>query len=1177
MRVARRVRSAPIYPLSLTASQATPSNVRFGQTSGSAAAPGFGRAGALAGVALIVVVLGGLLWSANASPAASARHPRLFGGSLVLEDQRQLTVIDVATGAVVAGLQSANSQVGARAVGDVQAVPVSSGTVLIDRRTGTFNQLDKDNYVIDAAGAGVGLGALPGLTGASGLAAGDASYIVRYAPRSTVSLVDESTVAVAAKVDRPGVTPRVTGAGTRARPAVTPRGFAALGGPVANQSGSAAVSGHDLWALVGAGSSCRVTQIHPVATARNGLTATRRARLATPCQKAAAEAIPGAVGVASPGQVRLFPYDPQNGRLARQTDTPVPGTRSDTQFLPVGDSTGTLWFLAGGGTGAPGWSVFGVNPSGKVTGPSPLTRFSGNAEPAPPVESGGTLYTLDRASRGQPTLWTILPATGAMIPVPKLATYPARAASEKAAFTNAEVVVDGPRVVFNNPGSLLAVVVFTDGSHVPVVVDKSSAVTVSTVGPTVAGPPAAPPRGRKTNSNAQGPVPPASTAAAPAVQPVNPAVTCATTTQKPYAPQIITVQPSSGSALVAWSYQLLDQGDCEPDSWSVQVKALSSSHQPAQPVQVVNGQTELQFTGLRPATTYQAVVTAYINAQSTPSTPATFTTAARGPDAPIAVHTVANGQGGWVVSWAPCTAASCVVPASSWNVIGTDCGSSFVGQPPAISVPAGQNTVTINAGSYGLLGDSLSFSVQGTLSSGLTGDPTSDHACTEAWQPPNPAAIHLADAGTLSPDGQSITGTLEVSTVGSSPVEAFGSNSTEFVYQIGSLTIGPTPSTKVIVPGLKGGTPYTPTVRVYPAGHSSAFAVVTGPPFSTTLNWPASLAVTVSAVINSATPNDGSLQIAFSHLPSGPMTATGDLQCGNLHNSLSGPIAANGALPTLAIDLVTSGSSCSLALTVTDTATPNPYGIPSPPLGKVFSFGPPPTYSFTDEISPVCQQQFCPPGDQQIQVNFSGPTPRPTAGGNWTITSAGGQGNCMRTVGLPTPVFPYTLGLPPSCRDASSVDVTVAWEYLGQPFSMTLGPPAGTAATTTTSSTSTSTSTSTTSSTTVPRSTTSTRVPRSTTSSSSTTLRSTTSAPTPAAAAAALRSVPVHEIGAAQLIASRAPLVATGQTPRVAGDPQVRAALEWVLLSVAAAGAWRVWSIWRAPRRKRKQQRRTRS
>ena len=76
-----------------------------------------------------------------------------------------------------------------------------------------------------------------------------------------------------------------------------------------------------------------------------------------------------------------------------------------------------------------------------------------------------------------------------MIPVAGQPTYPAASAAEKASFQGAQVVVAGPRVVFNNPGSLLAVVVFTDGSHAPVIVDKRSAVVVSATGPAVSTPP----------------------------------------------------------------------------------------------------------------------------------------------------------------------------------------------------------------------------------------------------------------------------------------------------------------------------------------------------------------------------------------------------------------------------------------------------------------------------------------------------------------------------------------------------------------------------------------------------------------------------------------------------------------------------------------------------------------
>ena len=357
----------------------------------------------------------------------------------------------------------------------------------------------------------------------------------------------------------------------------------------------------------------------------------------------------------------------------------APGTTGASTFLPVSAPTGPLWYLA---RTAGGWSVAGITPTGRVLGPTSLARLGPAADPVSPVESDGLLYTLDQAATGQPILWTIQPGTGAMIPVSGQTSYPAVSAAEKASFGGAQVVATGPRVVFNNPGSLLAVMVFTDGSRAPVIIDKRSAVVVGATGPAVANAGPTPRANQSRGISTTSPPRPISVAAQ-----VSQSVTCANTTQKPYAPQISSVVPSSESALVVWSYQLLDQQDCEPDSWAVKVTALSGSYQPAQPIQVVNGQTQLQFTGLRPATTYQVVVTAYINAQSTASTPVSFTTAARGPDPPTSVQTRADGNGDWIVSWTPCTAADCYVPADSWNVVGAACGSAFIGQPPTVDVP----------------------------------------------------------------------------------------------------------------------------------------------------------------------------------------------------------------------------------------------------------------------------------------------------------------------------------------------------------------------------------------------------------------------------------------------------------------------------------------------------------
>ncbi len=1029
-----------------TAPEPRQSGVRFGQaSSASRAVPTFGRGGSIAGAVAVVALLGGLLWVGASGHAATASHPRIFGGSLVLEDQRPLTVIDVATAKVTVRLQGIDAQVGAPSYGEVQAVPVSSGTLLVDRKTGTFNLLGRDDYVVDAAGPGIGLGSLPGSTAAGALPAGPSAYIIRYAPRSTVSLVDESTVLAGARQET----------GTRGGPGVVaPRGFAQLSGQVADRPGSAVVdpSNGNLWMLVSRGRGCELVELRPSATARQGLVVDDRASFSVECVRAAVESVPGTVAVATPGQVRVFAT---RGTPTGRTVS-LAATSDALGFLPVTGTTTKLWFLV---RSAKGWAVAGVDPKGRTVGPAALARLGGAAQPATPAESGGDLYTVDQASDGQPELWRILPSTGAMAPVRGEPAYPARGPTEKASFQGAQVIVEGPRVVFNNPGSLLAVVVFTDGTHAPVVVDKSAAVTVSATGPADVGV-TAPAPGQNQPPNPLPGEPP------PAVQPVSKQVTCATTTQKPYAPQITSVSVSSSSALVAWSYELLDQTDCEPDSWSVRVTALNGGHQPAVPLQLVNGQSQLMFTGLRPATTYQAVVTAYINAQSTPSPPATFTTAARGPDAPTAVSTASDGKGDWVVSWTPCAASDCYVPADTWNVIGSACGTSFVGKPPTVQVPGNQTSVVVSADPLGLLGDSMSFSVQGSLASGLLGSPTADSACTPAWRPPDSNFIGLDGSG--EPSGQTITATLAVTT--SEPaVEAFGSGSTEFVYQVGGNTVGPTSATSVTVSGLTAGDTYTPSVVIYPSGHPEASVTVTGRPFSKNLIWPADLSMSVQPTVDSSNPNEGTIQLAFANLPPGPMSVSGTYTCGSTQSPQFQGLLA-GAELKVPMDLVAMGGSCRVTATVSDQ-DPTVYGRPSDPMSQPFSIGTQPDYSFSASIPQSCQQSVCLPQQVEIQYTGQGPLDR---GGAWKITakSKGGLGGgvadpCADSVSLQAPPsFPYSLALPTTCIDASQIDVAVSWMYLGTTATDDLGTPKGhpeppptTTTTTTTTTTATTTGT----------------------------------------------------------------------------------------------------------------------
>jgi hypothetical protein len=680
-----------------------------------------------------------------------------------------------------------------------------------------------------------------------------------------------------------------------------------------------------------------------------------------------------------------------------------------------------------------------------------LSHLGPDTDPVEPAISAGYLYTLDQRSPDQPELWAINISSGGMAPVPRDPSYPAASAAEKASFLGAQVLADGPRIVFNNPQSHDAVVVFTDGSHPPVVVNKGAGVTVSATGPADLN--VTPPVNYGNGGASQRPFGPSVNRPIPVVQAVSQQVTCATTTQKPYAPQITSVTPSSGSVLIAWSYQLLDQTDCEPDSWSVYVRALTGSHQPAEPIQDVTGQSQYLFTGLRPTTTYQLVVTAFINAQSTESSPATFTTLARGPDAPLSVTTTSDGNGDWVVSWVPCLEAThpgCIVPAGKWNVIGAGCGTAFVGRPPTVTVAGTQTSATIPAGSF--LGDSMSFSVEGSLVSGLLGKPTSDHSCVQAWRSPDPSDIDLTGSGAPSPDGLMIDATLQVLNTGTA-AGAFGSLSTEFVYDVGGVTVGPTQSTRITVPGLPAGQTFTPTVTVYPTGHPSASVTVTGQAFGADLQWPTTgpnpLGINVDATVN-PDPNTGSLVVSFPNVPEGAMTAAGSVQCGGPGGATVdlGGALSSGSFTVPDFDLVDMGGSCTITATLSDTESPNPYGVASPPLTTAFSIGQQPGYVFTDLISPPCQHTVCDP--PQLEVDYKG-SGLLSAGGDWTVATSTGNGHgfdpggpCASSQNVATPpAFPLTISLPTSCPDPSAVDVTVTYIYLGMTIYADAGTPSG--------------------------------------------------------------------------------------------------------------------------------------
>jgi hypothetical protein len=242
-------------------------------------------------------------------------------------------------------------------------------------------------------------------------------------------------------------------------------------------------------------------------------------------------------------------------------------------------------------------------------------------------------------------------------------------------------------------------------------------------------------------------------------------------------------------------------------------------------------------------------------------------------------------------------------------------------------------------------------------------------------------------------------------------------------------------------------------------------------------------------------------------------------------------------------DLVNFGGGCNLSLRVSDLAVPNPYGVPSPILTVPFTIGAQPSYAFTAEVAPGCQQNFCSP--VQIQVNLAG-SQAASAGSDWTITTTGGKGPgnapdpCGGSVGETTPpAFPIVVTMPDTCTDPAGADVKVTYKYLGQTITADAGAPSGTPATTTTTTSTTSTTTSTTSTTTPPDTT-------------------TTAHKGPAAAGAPLR----PELAAVSGRQANAVL-----SVPVRGDSQIREAMLWSLVAVGVA--WCGGGILRASRRTR--------
>lgn len=1049
----------------------------FGLGSGAVGPHRLGRTGAVVVTALVVVALGAATAAAVLGRPTSAVHATAYGGSAVIDDALGgPVVVDLADALPTLRLEGVATDVGAADEADVEAVPLSDGTLLVDDVTGTVNFVDPDQLVVASQGAGVALPGPAGAVSATAYPDGDDAFVVRQGPNAAaVSLVGRTTVAVAALLQSSSGTgpsssgsssgPGSSGSGSSGSgssgsspggpgvPATVPVGTATLPPLLAGGAGTAVAAGGRLWALVQpAGRRPHVALVSPprrpggplvvtdtghvVASQGTGTTSgtgsTVPAALATTGGRRPAVVLATATGLTvlagqpdvpgghrlrlrmrRMGRVRevvpvadtdgraLFAYEGTRGWFLAGVDLASGRVTGPTALRGTAGVGLTAALLAAGGSGS---SSGGSAPAGASGGSAPVGASGGGAvssgpQLVDPVADGGVVYALASATDGgRPVLVRVDPSSGRVAPVhlpgDPTGVYPLVGPAEQPVWAGEQVLAEGPRVVVNNPDSELAVVLFTAGRPRAVVVDKGDAVDID---------PAAPPAdlvaAPGAGSSAPGSTPSPGSGSAPSpTQLVDPALACRTTTQKPNVPQVDPPQPATHAVSLSWTYPLIDSADCEPSSYTVTVTALGGAAQPADPTVDVTGQTAVTVTGLLSDTTYAFVVTAYINQGSTSAPAVEATTAAEGPDAAASVTTTANGSTGWDVAWQPCTAGcTSTEPVAAWMVSAAACAGSFVGQLPSEEVPAGDDSTTVLFSSDpGLVGTSLSFSVQPIGADGLLGDPTGDGACTEGWTPPQADQISLDVAEPPAPAGSALATLTVAPPPGAADASVYGSEETEFVYTLGGQSQGPTTDDEATFAGLQPGTAYPTSVTVYPAGHPEAAVTIDGPPAAPTEPWPADLAVTATGQTTSFLSGSVTATItdAFGDVPGGAaesLQAAGSVLCGEVETPVEPttvtPVAGStDGQVTVPLSLADGelGASCTLTLTLSEVGT-DYHGGSSPPLAAGFATSAPGTVSATWDPPPTAPYT----SGSDVEVTATG-----EAGGvtGWTASVVGPPG-----------------------------------------------------------------------------------------------------------------------------------------------------------------------------------------
>ncbi|WP_375484124.1 hypothetical protein [uncultured Jatrophihabitans sp.] len=813
--------------MSRTRRRPGPTAFRAAPTAAAAARPT--RRQAIALLAVLAVVTGTVVAVSYLVSPDRARSFDLYSGSVFLADSVAPVAVDLASGRPTVRLIDADAQVGARTSADLGVAPLDQGTLLYNRTSGEFNMVASTGFVVKTNG-GVPIAQRPGATGATAIASGDLAYLEQTGPTGTsVYLVGQTTVETAGNV------------GARVRP----RAFRSMSEPGSTAAGASASAGGSLWLLLGSGERRTVRQLSvpagssagaklaskdhgrvdgPAALASAAATSSPSPMATVKAAGAAGDGRLGVVGMASADRIQVFRGSAQIG-TAR-----FPAVAGLDRVLPASAGQGRLSFLF---HGSDGWSVASLGADGHgLRGPSRLTGLAATASLTAPATSRGSLYTMDT------TTGRLLRIDGdnRVGVISGAATYPLAEQDgrvvEPGGFSDGSVLARGARVIFNSPSHLNAKVVFTDGSHRPLTIEKSSAVAVSAAGGAEA----------LTRSRAEAAAP--RTTPTPATQPranspVNNRINCSTVRQKPHIPTIVGATPGSRSVALSWTYPLLSPQDCAPSTYQVRIKLLSADA-PSPPSTVqVQGQQSVNLAGLFPSTRYEIAVGAFINGEGTFSPAQRITTGPQGPAAPTDVTAAADSAGNWNVTFSSCgsTHSGCVA-AASWKVIPEFCDGRGLSDAPAPVVVTADPTSVQQPpaqlrGGSALLGRGLRFQVEGTGTQGTVGEPSAYTACTYSWAPPAAGALSLhASTEPLDNLGSTTSATVTLD-AGSNPTTALGGVGAQVTYALlsgGSVvkTIGPTTASTVTFTGINAGQKYQARASVAPPRHPDA-AVTVGP------------------------------------------------------------------------------------------------------------------------------------------------------------------------------------------------------------------------------------------------------------------------------------------------------------------------------------------------------------